>query len=63
MNIEIEENNLIKKIGKCKHIVTIPRSQSGTTILQQAGTLISVYVTNERVGCMNYRLSYHVGQN
>ena len=28
MNIEIEENNLIKKIGKCKHIVTNTRSQS-----------------------------------
>ena len=52
MNIEIEETTSLK-IGKCKHIVTIPRSQSGATILQQAGTLISVYVTNERVGCLN----------
>ena len=51
MNIEIEENNLIKKIGKCKHIVTNTRSQSRAT-KQQAGTLISVYVTNERVGCL-----------
>ena len=61
MNIEIEETTSLK-IGKCKHIVPIPRSQSGAT-KQQAGTLISAYVTNERVGCLNYRLSYHVGQN
>ena len=53
MNIEIEETTSLK-IGKCKHIVTIPRSQSGATILQQAGTLISVYVTNERVGCLTF---------
>ena len=52
MNIESEENNLIKKIGKCKHIVTNTRSQSRAT-KQQAGTLISVYVTNERVGYLN----------
>ena len=49
MNIEIEETTSLK-IGKCKHIVTNTRSQSGAT-KQQAGTLISVYVTNERVGC------------